>query len=928
MTTTDTTAATTADEVQIPLDTTRSIGITRRNTRPGIDPYDEVEWEVRDAVIPGKDGPAFEQREVEFPIFWSATATNIVAQKYFRGPLGSPQRERSVRQMISRVVDTITAWGRKDGYFADGDEADAFHAELKHLLVNQYAAFNSPVWFNVGFEERPQCSACFILSIDDSMDSILNWIVEEGRIFRGGSGSGINLSRVRSSKEQLSKGGYASGPVSFMRGADASAGTIKSGGKTRRAAKMVVLDVDHPDIEEFIWCKSREEEKARSLQEAGYDMSLDSPDWASIQYQNANNSVRLTDEFMRAVEADRDWNLTARTSGEVVKTVRARDLMRQIADAAWRCADPGIQFDTIINDWHTCPNTGRINASNPCSEYMHVDNSACNLASLNLMRFRQADGEFDVEGFKHAVDVVFTAQEILVSNSSYPTEQIGENAHKMRQLGLGYANLGALLMARGLPYDSDEGRAYAAAITALMTGRAYRKSAEIAARMGPFSEYERNRQPMVRVIEKHRAAVGNIEDRETIADDLVDAARGAWDEALELGRTHGYRNAQATVLAPTGTISFLMDCDTTGVEPDFSLVKTKRLVGGGELTMVNGTVPLALQVLGYSQAEGEAIVAHIADRNTVVGAPAIKPEHLAVFDCAMGDRAIDYNGHVSMMGAVQPFISGAISKTANMPESATVEDVAKLYLDSWKMGVKALAIYRDNCKVAQPMGAKQAELVHKPMRKVMPIERMEIGRKFQVGEYEGYIHVGLFPDGTPGDVFVDIAKEGTTLAGLMNALMISVSLGLQYGVPLDVYVSKFSHMRFEPSGLTNDPDIRVAKSLVDYIFRWLGKKFLDAETQAELGHHVRRGARPPPGHARRGRAARGRHHVRRPRRLARGERRRAPSSRFSPPASARSSTPGKTPRNARSAAAARSAPARATRAATAVTTPAAADAPE
>ena len=666
---------------------------------------------MRDAIIPGKDGPAFEQREVEFPVFWSATATNIVAQKYFRGPLGTPQRERSVRQMISRVVDTITAWGRKDGYFADNDEADAFHAELKHLLVNQYAAFNSPVWFNVGFEERPQCSACFILAIDDSMDSILNWIVEEGRIFRGGSGSGINLSRVRSSKEQLSKGGFASGPVSFMRGADASAGTIKSGGKTRRAAKMVVLDVDHPDIEEFIWCKSREEEKARSLQEAGYDMSLDSPDWASIQYQNANNSVRLTDEFMRAVEADRDWNLTARTSGEVVKTVRARDLMRQIADAAWRCADPGIQFDTIINDWHTCPNTGRINASNPCSEYMHVDNSACNLASLNLMRFRRPDGEFDVDSFEHAVDVVFTAQEILVSNSSYPTEQIGVNAHKMRQLGLGYANLGALLMARGLPYDSDEGRAYAAAITALMTGRAYRKSAEIAARMGPFEEYERNRQPMVRVIEKHRAAVGNIEDRETIADDLVDAARGAWDEALELGREHGYRNAQATVLAPTGTISFLMDCDTTGVEPDFSLVKTKRLVGGGELTIVNGTVPLALQVLGYSKAEGEAIVAYIADRNTVVGAPAIKPEHLAVFDCAMGDRAIDYNGHVSMMGAVQPFISGAISKTANMPESATVDDVAKLYLDSWKMGVKALAIYRDNCKVAQPMGAKQAELV-------------------------------------------------------------------------------------------------------------------------------------------------------------------------------------------------------------------------
>ena len=711
-----------------------------------------------------------------------------------------------------------------------------------------------------------------------------------------------------------------------MRGADASAGTIKSGGKTRRAAKMVVLDVDHPDIEEFIWCKSREEEKARSLQEAGYDMSLDSPDWASIQYQNANNSVRLTDEFMRAVEADRDWNLTARTTGEVVKTVRARDLMHQIADAAWRCADPGIQFDTIINDWHTCPNTGRINASNPCSEYMHVDNSACNLASLNLMRFRRPDGEFDVDGFQHAVDIVFTAQEILVSNSSYPTEQIGENAHKMRQLGLGYANLGALLMARGLPYDSDEGRAYAAAITALMTGRAYRKSAEMAARMGPFSEYERNRQPMVRVIEKHRAAVANIEDRETIAVDLVDAARGAWDEALELGREHGYRNAQATVLAPTGTISFLMDCDTTGVEPDFSLVKTKRLVGGGELTIVNGTVPLALQVLGYTQTEGESIVAYIADHNTVVGAPAIRPEHLAVFDCAMGDRAIDYNGHVSMMGAVQPFISGAISKTANMPETATVDDVAKLYLDSWKMGVKALAIYRDNCKVAQPMGAKQAELVHKPMRKVMPIERMEIGRKFQVGEYEGYIHVGLFPDGTPGDVFVDIAKEGTTLAGLMNALMISVSLGLQYGVPLDVYVSKFSHMRFEPSGLTNDPDIRVAKSLVDYIFRWLGKKFLDAEMQAELGIMSPRCAlacRASPPRPSRSRTARCTA-TSSPRRMRRSRGRRA-SCPSSPRASGRSSTPGRMHRSARSAAAARSAPAPATRAATAATTPAAAD---
>jgi ribonucleoside-diphosphate reductase alpha chain len=824
--------------VETPLQPTnweQRLGVTRRNTEPGTDPFDTVEWEVRDAIIPGKDGPSFEQRGVDFPTTWSQTATNIVAQKYFRGKLGAPEREHSVRQMIGRVADTITAWGRKDSYFADSDEADTFHAELVHLLLYQKAAFNSPVWFNVGFEERPQASACFILAIDDSMDAILEWISEEGRIFRGGSGSGINLSRLRSSAEQLSKGGYASGPVSFMRGADASAGTIKSGGKTRRAAKMVVLDVDHPDIEEFIWCKSREEEKARALQAAGYDMSLDSPDWSSIQYQNANNSVRLTDEFMRAVEIDGEWRLTARTTGEVVRTVRARDLMRQIAEAAWRCADPGVQYDTTINDWHTIPNTARINASNPCSEYMSVDNSACNLASINLMRFRHADGEFDVPAFEHAVDVCFLAQEILVSNSSYPTEKIGRNARAMRQLGLGYANLGALLMARGLAYDSDEGRAYAAAITALMTGRAYRQSAAIASRMGPFDEFERNRGPMLGVMEKHRAAVANIEHSQTIAEDMVEGARRAWDEALELGRQHGYRNAQATVIAPTGTISFLMDCDTTGIEPEFSLVKTKKLVGGGELTIVNQTVPESLERLGYASHEIDQIVAHINDRNGVAGAPFLRPEHASIFDCSIGDRAIDYMGHVKMMGAVQPFVSGAISKTANMPETASIEDVAKLYMDSWKLGVKALAIYRDNCKVAQPLAGKQAELVTKPQRRTMPIERQEIGRKFQVGEYEGYIHVGLFPDGTPGDVFVDIAKEGTTLAGLMNALMISVSLGIQYGVPLDVYVSKFSHMRFEPAGLTNDPDIRVAKSLVDYIFRWLGKKFLDADTQASLG---------------------------------------------------------------------------------------------
>jgi len=817
-----------------------SIGVPRYFTQPDVDPFDAIEWETRDALIPGKDGPSFEQREVEFPSFWSQTATNIVAQKYFRGKLNTPAREHSVRQMISRVVDTVTGWGIKDGYFRDGEEADTFHAELTHLLVNQMASFNSPVWFNVGFEESPQCSACFILSVEDEMESILDWIKKEGFIFRGGSGSGINLSKIRSSKEQLSKGGYASGPVSFMRGADASAGTIKSGGKTRRAAKMVVLNVDHPDIEEFIWCKHREEEKARVLQAAGYDMSLDSADWASVQYQNANNSVRVTDEFMRAVVDDESWDLIARTDGSVVQTVRARDLMHQIAEAAWKCADPGMHYDTTMNDWHTCPATGRINASNPCSEYLHVDNSACNLASLNLMRFRDpATGEFQVERFERAVDVIFMAQEILVSNSSYPTEEIGRNAVAMRQLGMGYANLGALLMARGLPYDSDEGRAYAGAITAIMTGRAYRKSAEMASRLGAFAEYPKNSEAMLRVIRKHRAAVGNI-DASLVPADMTAAARHAWDEALAVGEQHGYRNAQATVLAPTGTISFMMDCDTTGVEPDFSLVKSKRLVGGGDITIVNQTVATALTKLGYAPHELDQIVAHINEHNTVVGAPGFKGEHLAVFDVAVGDRAIHHMGHVKMMAAIQPFISGAISKTVNLPNDVTVDDVMDLYADAWKLGVKAIAIYRDGCKVAQPLstksGEKQAELITaRPQRRVMPVDRQEVGRKFKVGEYEGYIHVGMFPEGDPGDVFVDIAKEGTTLAGLMNAFMIAVSVGIQYGVPLEVFVSKFAHMRFEPSGLTNDPDIRVAKSIPDYIFRWMGKRFLDAETQADLG---------------------------------------------------------------------------------------------
>src|SRR3954452_9595284 len=1207
-----------------------ALGVRRYITIAGRDPFAEIEWETRDAFIPGKEKPAFEQKGVEFPKFWSQTATNIVAQKYFRGRMASPEREFSVKQMIGRVVTTIGGWGREGGYFANEDEAQTFEDELKAILVNQLAAFNSPVWFNVGFEEKPQCSACmpyhqmvstpigmvpigelvesdavgrevydasgvtriaavkhngrkpvfrvtlrngpwveatadhvvravherrstpewlrvdqlvpgmrmhlhphrakvaapayvaagamsgwvepleapvdevsiaeaalagwlqadgfvgqydhgtnrsltiefqvatddeyewvirhldlvfpdvhrhvrdvptkdaslhcrrirlygeqlrefveawgllargtqirvperlwtashdeivaylrsifqadgyltvrrergcengrvgfavigeqwaedvqlllnvvgiysrrlrktekrdgrhdlhevmigigserarfaeligfvggdkqrklleslrlrdlercpdlreeeivsiepcgvqdvydiqtesgeylsnnvavhncFILSIEDSMDDILDWIRREGIIFRGGSGSGVNLSKLRSSKEQLSKGGYASGPVSFMRGADASAGTIKSGGKTRRAAKMVVLDVDHPDIEEFIWCKAHEERKARVLEAAGYDMSLDSPDWASIQYQNANNSVRVTDAFMEAVDADADWNLTARTDGAVVDTIKARKLLKDIAEAAWQCADPGVQYDTTINNWHTLPNTSRINASNPCSEYMSIDDSACNLASLNLMKFRREDGELDVEAFEHAVDVVFLAQEILVGNSSYPTPEIERNAKAFRQLGLGYANLGALLMARGLPYDSEEGRAYAAAITALMTGRAYRKSAEIAGRMGAFAGHAPNAAAMIGVMAQHRAAVANIDGASSVPSDLLGACRQAWDDVLNLGEVHGYRNAQATVLAPTGTISFMMDCDTTGVEPDFSLVKSKKLVGGGEITIVNKSVSMSLDKLGYAPSEVEEIVAFVDERNTVVGAPYLKADHYPVYDCAVGDRAIHYMGHVKMMGAVQPFISGAISKTVNLPETATVDEVAKLFVDSWKLGVKAIAIYRDNCKVAQPLSGKKdggattlldAATAAPPLpasrRRRLPDDRVEVGRKFRVGDYEGYIHVGLYEDNTPGDIFVDIAKEGTTLAGLMNSIMISVSLGLQYGVPLEVYVSKFAHMRFEPSGMTNDPDIRAAKSIVDYIFRCMGKKFLTVDQQEEIG---------------------------------------------------------------------------------------------
>ncbi len=823
----------------------KGLAIERRFSSPGTHPFDEIEWEVRDAVIGNPESPAFVQREVEFPKSWSQNATNIVAQKYFRGQLGTEKRESSVKQMIGRVAGTISEWGRTGGYFASEEDAEAFEAELTSILLNQKAAFNSPVWFNVGFEERPQCSACFILSVEDNMDSILGWNTKEGKIFRGGSGSGINLSNIRGSMEQLAKGGTASGPVSFMRGADSWAGTIKSGGKTRRAAKMVVLDVDHPDIEHFIWCKADEEKKAEALRDAGFDMSIDGEGFTSIQYQNANNSVRVSDEFMEAVEAGEDWQLTARTSGETVKTLDARELMNQIADAAWRCADPGVQYDTIINRWHTCPESGRINASNPCSEYMHVDDSACNLASLNLMKFRRPDGSFDVEDFQHAVDIVFLAQEIVVGFSSYPTEEITENANKFRQLGLGYANLGALLMSDGLPYDSTEGRNVAAAITALMTGRAYRQSALIAAgATGPYEEYEKNRDAHNGVMRMHRDASYDV-DATGIKGELLEAAQRSWDEAVELGEQHGYRNAQATVLAPTGTISFLMDCDTTGIEPDFSLVKFKELVGGGQMTITNRSVPLALRTLGYAEPQVEQITAYITENSTIVGAPDLKDEHLPVFDVAVGERAISHTGHIDMMAATQPFISGAISKTVNLPQTATIEDIADAYTRGWKGGLKALAIYRDGSKTAQALrtdaqeekGAEAEQEMSAPVRKRMPQERESITHKFSIAGHEGYITAGKYEDGSVGEIFLtDIGKEGSTMRGLLNAFATAISLGLQYGVPLEDFVRKFSYMRFEPEGITQNPEIPFAKSMPDYIMRWLASRFIDeTETLEELG---------------------------------------------------------------------------------------------
>jgi ribonucleoside-diphosphate reductase alpha chain len=851
------------------------IGLRRFFTTDDRHPYDEVVWDRRDARISNfRDGSvAFEQLNVEVPASWSFNATNILAQKYFRGALGTPERETSLKQVVDRIVDTITTWGVERDYFVDDEEAETFRDELKHLLILQKAAFNSPVWFNIGVKGVPQQgSACFILAVEDSMRSILNWYTEEGIIFKGGSGAGVNLSKIRSSAEMLEGGGTASGPVSFMRGADASAGTIKSGGKTRRAAKMVILDVDHPDVEEFIWCKANEENKARVLRDAGFDMDLDGKDIHSIQYQNANNSVRVSDEFMQAVLSDADWDLMARHGGRVVQTVRARELWRQIARAAWECADPGLQFDTTINKWHTSSNTDRINGSNPCSEYMHIDNSACNLASLNLMKFLESDGRFDVDSFKAAIEVLFTAQEIIVGAADYPTEKIGENSRRFRQLGLGYANLGALLMASGLAYDSDEGRAWAAAITALMTGHAYATSARTAGRMGPHEGFAENAGPMLDVLRMHRDAAYQI-DETRAPGEILEAAQHAWEEAVDLGARHGVRNAQASVLAPTGTIGLLMDCDTTGIEPDLGLVKFKKLVGGGNMSIVNQTVPRALRVLGYTETEVSAIEAYIDEHKSIVGAPALKPEHLPVFACSMGDNTIHYLGHVKMMGAVQPFISGAISKTVNMPEDASIEDVANLHMDAWRLGVKAVAIYRDNCKVGQPLSTARkdgeessssvtatdsvaAELytkIHKleaalelaksegshvlvgAVRERMPRRRESATFSFRVADCEGYVTVGEYEDGRPGEVFIKVSKQGSTLAGIMDAFSISISLGLQHGVPLATYVRKYVNMKFEPSGMTDDADLRIATSLVDYIFRRLALDYLSPSEREDLG---------------------------------------------------------------------------------------------
>jgi ribonucleoside-diphosphate reductase alpha chain len=821
-------------------------------SREGIDPFDEVEWDVRSAVIGNEKGEVvFEQRDVEMPRFWSQQATNIVVSKYFRGQLGSPERERSVKQLIGRVVDTITAWARNQQYFASEDDLQAFSDDLKHLLVFQKAAFNSPVWFNVGFETHPQCSACFINSVHDTMESILTLAKTEGMLFKYGSGTGSNLSAIRSSKEFLAGGGTASGPVSFMKGFDAFAGVIKSGGKTRRAAKMVILNADHPDIEEFINCKVEEEKKAWALIDAGYDGSFTGPAYASVFFQNSNNSVRVTDEFMRAVMDDGEWQTKAvRPPNQVMETYRARDLMRQIAEATWICGDPGLQFDTTVNDWHTCPNTARINASNPCSEYMFLDDSACNLASINLMKFVREDGEFDAVAFEAACRTMITAQEILVDNSSYPTKAIEKNSHDYRPLGLGYANLGALLMSRGLPYDSDAGRDYAATITAIMHGAAYAQSSKVARdHGGPFAGYDRNREPFLRVMRKHRTALKDI-DRTHVPRELLDHAKTVWDEVIELGEQHGFRNAQATVLAPTGTIGFMMDCDTTGIEPDIALVKYKKLVGGGLMKIVNQTVPMALGKLGYSAQQIKEIVEYIDENETIEGAPHIKDAHLPVFDCAFkparGVRSIHYMGHIKMVGATQPFLSGAISKTVNVPKEATAGEIEQAYIDSWRLGAKAVSIYRDGSKRTQPLNTsrdreKAAAAVADagPRRRRLPDERHAITHKFDIAGHEGYITVGLFEDGQPGEIFLVMAKEGSTISGFADAFAQAISYALQYGVPLQDLVDKFSHVRFEPSGMTKNPDVRFAKSIVDYIFRWMASKFLSHDAQFRAGVNVR-----------------------------------------------------------------------------------------
>jgi ribonucleoside-diphosphate reductase alpha chain len=819
----------------------------RRFTEEGVDPFDAVEWETRDAVIADeKGGVVFEQKGVEVPKAWSQTATNVVVSKYFRGQLGRPERETSVRQLIGRVAETLGRWGREGGYFAAEDDALAFEAELTHILVHQMACFNSPVWFNVGIEEQPQCSACFINSVEDTMASILELAKTEGMLFKYGSGTGSNLSSLRSSRENLAGGGTASGPVSFMRGFDAFAGVIKSGGKTRRAAKMVILNVDHPDVVEFIGCKESEERKAWALIEAGYEGGFNVPGGAydSVFYQNANHSVRVTDEFMAAVLADGEWTTRAVTTGEPMDTYPARELLEKMAASTWQCGDPGLQYDTTINDWHTCAATGRINSSNPCSEYMFLDDTACNLASLNLMRFYDAEKGFDVEGFRHACEVVISGMEIIVGNASYPTPKIGENSRTFRPLGIGYANLGALLMARGLPYDSDAGRDYAAAITALMSGAAYAQSGRIAAAMGPFEEFETNRQPMMRVIRKHRDAVKHVEAAH-VPLEILRAAKASWDQAVELGDGAGLRNSQISVLAPTGTIAFMMDCDTTGVEPDIALVKYKRLVGGGLIKIVNNTVPLALKRLGYDKDEVRAIVEHIDEHDTIEDAPNLKDEHLPVFDCAFkpaqGTRSIAYRGHLKMLGAVQPFVSGAISKTINMPEDSTPEDILQAYVEGWQMGLKAVAIYRDGCKKSQPLSTRRSEAVVKPIEEVRAVrrkladERRALTHKFRVGDHEGYITVGLYENGQPGEIFLTMAKEGSTISGLMDAFATAISIALQYGVPLKTLVDKFSHTRFEPSGFTKNPEIPIAKSVTDYIFRWLASRFLSTEEKLQVG---------------------------------------------------------------------------------------------